>query len=72
MTPTSKHTVQQMFGHTIVYTACRGHKDNELICFCDVQFNFGSMFIYVPQSARLCAYLCGSVLFEFSLSDAVC
>lgn len=28
--------------------------------------------MYVPESVRMCAYLCGSVLFEFPLSGTVC
>ncbi len=31
----------------------------------------GSMFVYVPQSVCICVYLCGIVLFEFSLSGMV-
>lgn len=56
---------------TVSCTFAQWHKDNDALpqrLFAAL----GSMFMYVPQSVRMCAYLCGSVLFEFSLSGAVC
>lgn len=68
---TTKRTVRQMFGHSKVYTVSQWHEDNHALpqrLFAAVTFNVGSMFMFEPQSVRMGAYLCGSVLFEFSLS----
>ena len=55
--------VRQMFGHRKVYSDTL-----PLRLFAAV----GSLFMYVPQRMCICAYLCGSVLFEFWLSNAAC
>lgn len=61
--PANNMLVRQMFGHGKVYSDTLPPR-----LFAAV----GSLFMYVPQRVSICAYLCGSALFEFSLSNAAC